>query len=274
MCVPERKHTKNSRNPNPGDRENTIKRPAANKMTRPMPQSMYPCIGGRRNINITNSGRHNTNPAALPRADTRTASSPWPARHNRWAGRTDRTVSGSGTPRNVDGTASRNVCVIIVATIAAASPSGPNKTRRGPEAPARNPATVLECTPGIIPEIVPRRTPARHPATRPSIPEYRRDRILTLAVQYSFMLLAITRLAEKESPVLPKKVRQMRPSANNMDTNAVSSHHFVLKSAAVRFRHLSLRHPTTNLMQYFSQALSPHKKLRRSSTPVSPKPHG
>ena len=53
----------------------------------------------------------------LPYAESLTASYPFPSSSNWWPGRTERAVSSSGAPRNIEGIKSINVWVIDIATI-------------------------------------------------------------------------------------------------------------------------------------------------------------
>ena len=68
-------------------------------------------------------------------------------------------VSGSGTPRNVLGTASRKVWVTSALIMATATIAGPNTGTSAAPAPRRIPAMVLAWIPGMRPLAVPSSTP-------------------------------------------------------------------------------------------------------------------
>ncbi|OQB35393.1 MAG: hypothetical protein BWY05_01362 [Euryarchaeota archaeon ADurb.Bin165] len=110
------------------------------------------------------SGTANITPHRLPRAEIRTASSPFPSRVREWAGRTDRAVPSSGTPRNVAGIISRKEWVMSVAIRTAAIPSGPSTGSNAGEKPRRRAAIMFEWMPGASPLIIPHIVPPIMPA--------------------------------------------------------------------------------------------------------------
>jgi hypothetical protein len=134
-------------------------------MTRPIPQSIAGWRAGRTRTKARASGRERATPAALPRADIRTASSPRPSRQRACAGRTASDVSASGMPRKVLGTLSRNVCVTRVENIAEATTTGSNQASRSAWSERRTPAMVFAWMPGTRPLTAPQPMPMMVPST-------------------------------------------------------------------------------------------------------------
>ena len=132
-----------------------------------MPQSIPGWSAGRTRTNAAASGRARAAPAALPRADILTASSPRPSRQRECAGRTASDVSASGMPRNVPGTQSTNVCVTSAANIADAMTTGSNQASRSAWSERRRPAMVFAWMPGTRPLMAPQPMPMTAPKTIP-----------------------------------------------------------------------------------------------------------
>jgi len=92
-----------------GDSEKRTRYPTTPVRMIATAQSRYPWTNGASRSRASATGREARNPATLPRAATRTASSPLPSRHIACAGITESAVSASGIPRNVLGMMSRKV---------------------------------------------------------------------------------------------------------------------------------------------------------------------
>ncbi len=82
---------------------------------------MFACIGPLNALNKNDSGAINIieMPMArpLPMAESRIASTPLPSSSIRWPGRTAMTVASSGAPKKMDGTISRKLWEMVLATI-------------------------------------------------------------------------------------------------------------------------------------------------------------
>ena len=143
LNTPRRPDTRNTASAHPGDSPETIMYPATATRRIPIPQSKNGWRGGRTKKRATARGTATEAAHALPRAPTRTASSPFPSKHKACAGSTASAVSGSGMPKNVLGMISRNVCVISAANIVAASASGPIHGNKANWSPRSIPAIVF-----------------------------------------------------------------------------------------------------------------------------------
>jgi len=80
---------------------------------------------------------------ALPRAESRTASTPRPSCISLWPGRTDRAVSVSGAPRKTAGMASKNVWEMLAERIMLATWKGDSPQARSCGERARSIAAKL-----------------------------------------------------------------------------------------------------------------------------------